>query len=293
MGGFLQRLASRAAPGAGGGLRPAVRSTSPIASHDQRLGLPGFEGVGLGRPGRGRAGEPVGASGFETAGRGPWADAAGGAGPGVREPAEATSAAVPGVRTPAAASVPPPASPSPEPTSPGVGIEPRGSVGTRGARAPSREDAVPSATGPRAQAPGALAVRSLAGPAGGAERADGPGRARLAPDAPLASGPAPARSSASAAAAAGTGPPRLAPSPPRSEAPDAPAARRRGTPTGRADPGLRLEIGAIHVEVVPPPAPPAAAPPPPRGPLTAESVSRIGPLAAGRPSNLRFAVRRR
>lgn len=52
-----------------------------------------------------------------------------------------------------------------------------------------------------------------------------------------------------------------------------------------------VEIGAIQVEVVAPPSPPESRSTPPAGPVTAESVSRIGPLAARRRSNLRFTMR--
>lgn len=55
------------------------------------------------------------------------------------------------------------------------------------------------------------------------------------------------------------------------------------------EPRPRVEIGSIEGEVVPPPQDRADRAP--TGPITAESVSQIGPLAARRPSNLRFAMR--
>ena len=48
MSGYLQRLISRPAAAHHRGLRPFVRSGSPIAARDQRIGLPGFEAGGFG-----------------------------------------------------------------------------------------------------------------------------------------------------------------------------------------------------------------------------------------------------
>jgi hypothetical protein len=86
---------------------------------------------------------------------------------------------------------------------------------------------------------------------------------------------------------------RLEPSPGALAEHFKPLLERAGEPGADADEGPRVVIGRINVEVVSPPArPPSTAAPRP-GPLTAASVSVIGPLGGGVSSNLRLSLRHR
>lgn len=86
----------------------------------------------------------------------------------------------------------------------------------------------------------------------------------------------------------------LRPTPPRRTLaePTGAAPEEATTPAARVDEGPRVIIGRINVEVVPPPAAPQGTTPPP-GPLTAASVSVIGPLSGGIRPNLRLSLRHR
>jgi len=64
-------------------------------------------------------------------------------------------------------------------------------------------------------------------------------------------------------------------------------------PTAGADESPRVVIGRINVEVIPPPAAPPSAATPRTGPLTAASVSVIGPLSGGVRANLHLSLRHR
>jgi hypothetical protein len=64
-------------------------------------------------------------------------------------------------------------------------------------------------------------------------------------------------------------------------------------PTADAGEGPRIVIGQINVEVVSPPAAPQSTAAPRPGPLTAASVSVIGPLGGGIRHDLRLSLRHR
>jgi hypothetical protein len=63
--------------------------------------------------------------------------------------------------------------------------------------------------------------------------------------------------------------------------------------SGETGQGPRVVIGNINVEVTPPPVEPKTSAPSRPGPLTAESISVIGPLSRGLHSNLRLSLRHR
>jgi hypothetical protein len=65
------------------------------------------------------------------------------------------------------------------------------------------------------------------------------------------------------------------------------------TSSGEAEPSPRVVIGRINVEVMPPPVEPKTSTTSRPGPLTAESVSVIGPLSRGVRSNLRLSLKHR
>ncbi len=65
------------------------------------------------------------------------------------------------------------------------------------------------------------------------------------------------------------------------------------TSPGEAEPSSRVVIGSINVEVVSPPVEPKTSATTRSGPLTAESVSVIGPLSRGVRPNLRLSLRHR
>jgi hypothetical protein len=65
------------------------------------------------------------------------------------------------------------------------------------------------------------------------------------------------------------------------------------TSSGETEPSPRVVIGRINVEVVSPPVEPKTSATSRPGPLTAESVSVIGPLSRGVRSNLRLSLRHR
>ncbi len=265
MGGYLQRLALRSTPSAVSALRPFVHSRSPIVSLDQRIGLPGFEEVGLPQPAR-TPGEPDRAplpvwnlSSGRQALRRPKAEAPP---DGDGRPAELQRERDHVVPNPAGRPARPPSE-----RSLAMPLDAGSPSARQGVRevTPPETDAADGVSG-RAGAP----VRGLPDSGGAAARPAVP---------------------ASASMQVGDPSPYLTPSLPLPPV----SARRAGAPSsqsaGETDRRPRLEIGAIQVEVVPP-APEAAAPSPPR-PATAEGVSRIGPLGTRRRSNLRLALRHR
>jgi len=65
------------------------------------------------------------------------------------------------------------------------------------------------------------------------------------------------------------------------------------TSSGETEPSPQVVIGSINVEVVSPPVEPKTSATSRPGPLTAESVSVIGPLSRGVRSNLRLSLRHR
>ena len=274
MKGYLQRLVTPAEPAVGGAraLRPWVAGRSPIAELDQRVSLPGFEAAGLvphqpaSRSNRGAAiisapsdlaPGPASANDSSFAGTG---HAAARGPEGTTSPSPRTGSRVPG---------------SPRDSGEGSGM---------GSGTPARSEAAPRLR-PRELPPAHAGERPAGSAAGG-------GTPPVAPDAIVRS---PAAPHLAADRPASSFPPLIEDDGPRPPAAASGLADGDGGTTRPERPpggGPRLEIGTIEVEVVPPPrAEPRPAPP--AGPLTAESVSRIGPLSARRRSNLRYALRRR
>jgi hypothetical protein len=289
---YLQRLVTRG-PGDRGaaGVTPLVRSRSPIAEQDQRVGIPGFEGIGFG------ASAPAGGGVEETLGE------AQDHGPEIASP-------ITGVRKtgdgraqrktagPMGASHPSSSRPAGPPVSRDGG--PSG-------RTPTRLDVSeqPPAPGMRLEGEGTLRHDQAAG-----TRPRGPARAgtdEIAPngDAPGHPGASeqaafadPGRTDGSAARRSGSAevePPLLEPRPLALT----PSQQRESLSNDAAEParapeqGPRVVIGRINVEVIQPAAEPKASAGPHRGPLTAASVSVIGPLNRGTRTNLRLGLRHR
>jgi hypothetical protein len=72
-----------------------------------------------------------------------------------------------------------------------------------------------------------------------------------------------------------------------------PPLERTSEPSADAHEGPRIVIGRINVEVVPPPAAPPSTAAPRPGPLTAAAASVIGPLGGGIRPSLRLSLRHR
>jgi hypothetical protein len=86
---------------------------------------------------------------------------------------------------------------------------------------------------------------------------------------------------------------RLDPSPQALAARSEPTPEDASVSTAEAGEGPRVVIGRINVEVVPPSATPPSTAAPRPGPLTAASVSVIGPLGGGIRPSLRLSLRHR
>jgi len=282
MSGYLTRLAMRGREtGEMQSMEPSVRSTSPVAEHDRRTGMTGFEGF---------------------------------------EPGEASLAEVGSEPGPEQGDILPPPAPPSAMTAGGTRI----ATVQRQVASPLAGMAGPAASTARGEVAAADAqtqarVQSPSSGAGALDRAD-------AHDVSLSPSGLPVRSPASSAdgihpeelslgdsqtgnAARRFGPgavhtrsirqtrqvdsTRLEPLPGALAEHFKPLLERAGEPGADADEGPRVVIGRINVEVVPPPArPPSTAAPRP-GPLTAASVSVIGPLGGGVSSNLRLSLRHR
>ena len=294
MSGYLRRLVTRSDPSAQA-IRPIVHSASPIAEEDQRVGLPGFDGLVTAGP----------AGSFETDPEDTFPP------PGdLRSPAPPpVSGIIRGEgpilrRKPAgpiiAQSRPAVFQPGPAEGKPAGNAPP---TGNRFAREPGRQPPRPR--------PGTLS-------GSGAPWPDSDFRETAPPPAGPAAAPAPAVvPSARLDSREEPGPrPRnraeieaIKRRPQRSPELDATPLQPVPRRAGAAEPGelispdpvtsrvesegsSRVVIGRLNVEVVPPTAEVQPAPAPARGPLTAESVSVIGSLGGVR-TNLRFRLRHR
>lgn len=285
--GYLMRLVTRGRVAAEGqSMQPLVRSTSPVAERDQRIGMMGFEGFDLGESSLAETGSETG---FEQddALQPPLP----GEFPAARETGQATVQRRTASPVDALAGL---AGPTP-PRSNGVGTRVQGDAQPTGVRKATRhiERLVPS-----------LSSADATGQAG-AHRHDWP---VTSPGGMGAEAPSPASSqihrgsrhfdrgsavqtrSIRHAQADST---RLEPSARALDEHSEPAPMDSSRYTAGAGEGPRVVIGRINVEVVPPPAvqPSTAAPRP--GPLTAASVSVIGPLGGGIRPNLRLSLRHR
>ncbi len=286
--GYLMRLVTRGRAAAEGqSVQPLVRSTSPIAERDQRVGMMGFEGVDLGESSLAETGSETGSE-QDGALQPPLP----GEFPAAHETGEATVQRKTASPVDALAGL---AGRTP-PRSNGVGTRVQGDAQPTGVRKATRhiERLVPS-----------LSSADATGQAG-AHRDDWP---VTSPGDTGTEAPGPAssqmhrgsrhfdrgsavqtRSFRHARQADST---RLEPSARALDEHSEPAPMDSGRHTAGAGEGPRVVIGRINVEVVPPPAvqPSTAAPRP--GPVTAASVSVIGPLGGGIRPNLRLSLRHR
>jgi hypothetical protein len=282
MKGYLQRLLTSNERASGGALRPFVPSNSPIAELDQRVSIPGFDAAGLiphvpaslrdlgaallpavqrdpaPRPSPERAAPPTGGGLVRARGRQSTASVPLRAGTHSSTPRRDSAAG-------RATTALPPAAPLHEPHSfaPSHPGNYSGRAGDPGTPALASEASVRRPTRYLdADVPASPAFERRSGSAPGLRAASTFIEDGRLEDAGL----------------------RLIPRAMADVLMD-------GEELPRAD-GPRLEIGTIQVEVVPPPRGELRAAPLAR-PLTAESVSQIGPLAARRRSNLRYALRQR
>jgi hypothetical protein len=317
---YLRRLVTRSDAGADA-MRPVVRSTSPIADEDQRIGAPGFDGLTVG------AAAPV-ETGLDAHAV-PTGD--------VRPPSPSIlpSAAKAGGAT-VQRKMAGPQRPSLAGTD--TGRAAAASVRRDSGQAPgSIPDKVAEQPAWR-QEPTALAPRAspTATPAGRVEPPTAVPANRVKPRTPtsadLVSDPEPAavsfnrpreiapqptisarRSQADEVASAPAssapietprslprrfgevGPPPLEPShrPLDALRQRQPTSRETVASAGEREQGPRVVIGRINVEVVPTPSEPRPAAAPAPRPLTAESVSVIGPLGGNDRPGLRFSLRHR
>jgi hypothetical protein len=295
---YLQRLVTRGVGDPGSAqVLPSVRSTSPIAEEDQRVGMPGFEGFQFGAAAsvEGASEDPFALSGdhrseipsptigVDNAGAGTVQRKGVGLGrtSGLATPGSAPAGTPVIVDRGRAGEAPTPVHLSEQPPAPRVRLDdavigPHNRV--TGVRQAGRSNSTASQ---RTRDAGVPADWSAGEPA--------------APTPPFSAEtetprPPPRRS-------AEAGPPLLQPSPraitlaQHRDAISSDAVESAGRPD--QDQGPRVIIGRINVEVVPPPAEPKTSTASRPGPLTAASVSVIGPLTGGIRSNLRLSLRHR
>ena len=295
MDGYLKRVVTRGLgdPGAAQVL-PSVRSTSPIAEEDQRVGMPGFEGFQFGPAAsvEGALEDTIAPSGdlrseipsptinVDNAGAGTVQRKGVGFGRTgeLATPGFAAGAPVIVDRGPAG-KVPIPVRVSEQSPAPSVRLD-EAVIGPHnrvtGVRQPGRSDSVAGEIAANAGVPAHRSAGEQATPASLlSAKTETPG----------------ARPRRSAEA----GPPFLEPSP---RASTLPQQRESVSPdavesAGVPEQGPRVVIGRINVEVVPPPAEDKKSPAARPGPLTAASVSVIGPLAGGVRSNRFLSLRYR
>lgn len=282
------RLVTRGRVAAGGqSMQPFVRSTSPVAERDQRIGMMGFEGFDLGESSLAETGSETGSE-QDDALQPPLP----GEFPATRETGEATvqrkTASPVGALAGLAGPIPP--------RSNGVGTRVQGDAQPTGVRKATRhiERLVPS-----------LSSADATGQAG-AHRDDWPvtSPADTGTEAPSPASPqihrgsrhfgrgsaVQTRSIRHARQADST---RLEPSARALDEHSEPAPMDSRRYTAGAGEGPRLVIGRINVEVIPPPAAPSSTAAPRPGPLTAASASVIGPLGGDIRPNLRLSLRHR
>jgi hypothetical protein len=295
--GYLNRLIMRTrAAGEAQSMQPFVRSTSPVAERDQRIGMTGFEEFKFGESPFATAdseAELEGAGALQTPML-PTITAASDVGKTTVQRKMASPSATPvGPTTPAAPSL--------------IGVDARRKGDLQPARQRAHQDAVPpssrSVMGERPrQAPRSPLIYPEKNVVAGEEWSIS------STDAIREHEPIPG-SSQTRSASRGVGygvvrtrslqQARQADSNFLEPLPYALAEHIEQTPTGSSMPtadageGPRIVIGRINVEVVSPPAAPQSTAAPRPGPLTAASVSVIGPLGGGIRHNLRLSLRHR
>lgn len=302
---YLQRLATRNLSSAGvGGMAPAARSMSPIAEEDQRVGMHGFEDFQFGAAAAtgggmedtsGTAGDLSGIeqrkiNPISAAKSAPQNSANAGArmigdeGSIVPSPAEIQFSGLDVPKRHFFERAPAPDERPNESFDEGV-VSPHSQA--TGLRQPGGKRIVAGEITPNADPPAywSASPRSTATSSYSAEGGD---EGRAESDEIEASGSQLRRPSVAS-------PQLLEPSP---RVITAPQQRESLSHDGDAssdetDQGPRVVIGRINVEVVAPPVEPKTSATSRPGPLTAESVSVIGPLSRGVRSNLRLSLRHR
>lgn len=282
MSGYLMRLAMRGhETSEAQSMQPFVRTTSPVAERDQRIGMMGFEGFEPGETSFAAGGSEAGAEQGD-----------------IVQPPVPPSAMIAG-ETGIATIQRKMASPPAGMASPGIPtatgeaaaaeaqMQARMQPWSRGADTPALIDALDASlspldppivspasptggTHPEALSPGAP-------PAASASRRFGPGAVHT-------------RSIRQSRQVDST---HLEPSPGALAEPFKPLLERASEHSADANEGPRIVIGRINVEVVPPPAALPSATTPRPGPLTAASASVIGPLSGGMRPNLHLSLRHR
>jgi hypothetical protein len=273
---YLMRLATRGREAAS--MQPSVRTSSPVAEHDQRIGMAGFEGFEVGE-----------------ASTGEWESEAGAEQGDILEspmPPTITTAGETGVTTAQRKIASSPAGTTGstargEAAAADAQTQARVQSWSRGAGAPDLADAHDvslSPSGPSIRSPAsstgtihseALSIGDLQ--TGSASRRFGPGDMHT-------------RSIRQTRQVDST---HLEPSPGALAEHFKPPSERAGEPSTDAHEGPRIVIGRINVEVVPPPAAPPSTAASRPGPLTAASASVIGPLSGGIRPSLRLSLRHR
>lgn len=278
-------------------IQPFVRTTSPVAEHDQRIGMMRLEGFEFGEASVAEGGSE--AAELEQAG--------------VRQPPTlpgTTATSDIGAATVQRKMAGPSATPV-GPTTPAaprsIGVDARRKGELQPARQRAHRDAVPpssrSVIGERPrQAPRSPLIYPEENVVAGEEWSFSTDATREHEPTPGSSQiRSPARQSGRKATvrtrslqeARQVDTTRLEPSPRTLAEHFEPPLESTSMPTADAGKGPRIVIDRINVEVVSPPAAPQSTAAPRPGPLTAASVSVIGPLGGGIRPNLRLSLRHR
>jgi hypothetical protein len=290
MAGYLMRLVMRTREtGMTQPIQPFVRSASPIAERDQRLGIIGFEGFDLGDL------SPAEVEADSEVGLGPG---------GVLQPPAPpmiTAAGDVGTSTVQRKIARPPAGVIRAATRTAWGEATADDTHLQPSAPQASRRVTPLASGARDTTRNTEPVALSRNGVGAPDRADAhevllPPSGRPITDQPIPLHPALEALGIAADVAksvASTG--GIRPKPPNRilAEPTGPLPIEANASAAGIDAGPRIVIGRINVEVVPPPAAPASAAAPRSGPLTAASASVIGPLSGDIRPHLRLSLRHR
>ena len=294
MSGYLMRLVMRGrAASEAQSIQPFVRSTSPVAERDQRIGMMGLEGFEFGAASLAEAGseqedilQPPVPSGI----------------PAASDPAGITaqrrmSSPIGGPPSPTFETVPQLRSRAPIPLVAKPPLNPPLAKGGRQGESLAKGEtfgSLPLAKGEgwgggqgRGQAETTVFQRDAVETHAGISSHAGPQGDTEPDQLKLRRGDVDMRSVRSTRPVDSA---RLEPSP---RALDEPTPGDTATFSAEANEGPRVVIGRINVEVVPPPAAPPSTAAPRPGPLTAASASVIGPLGGGVPVDRHLSLRYR
>lgn len=287
MSGYLMRLVLRTrAAGATQPLQPFVRSASPIAELDQRIGIPGFEKLNASHS---SPVETASAAGFEYGEvLQPLAP------PGITSTGEAGGATVQRKVANTAATLGRP----PNFTAPDLKAVVPPSTNRRGVLSSTiarhvtnpEEQAAPSSSGVSSLLPPKNAAADLEWPEistgdTGVKPPGASGTRDHGTEKYLEKGNTRVRSTSKVGS--------LRPKPPILVEPTGSSPEDADTPASPTDEGTRVAIGRINVEVVSPPAAPSSTTVMRPEALTADSASVIGPLGSSIRPNLRLSLRYR